>query len=188
MELAQLLNNVVEITKRPDARARSLLALNSVIADVVTNYDYPEDLLEETFFNTSAQSPAVIALPDGLPKIRSIAYLSIRGGLLKGITPRQALSGGCQALDVYYMSGANIIVNSRYSDFTEMRVGYYPVPINLIEGTLEEHWLLDKYPAMLLNGAVARTFKATGDDDSAVFYEREFLQLRAQMRRSQLED
>lgn len=188
MTLQQLLSNVIEVTKRPDARARSLLALNSIIAEVVTNYDYPEDLVEETVLFAADSNMAVIPSPTALP-IRSIEWLQVRGMNLKQTSPREVSKLACAPINVFYRSGSNLIVNTSYDSFQELRIGYYPAPAMVTEEVgSDQHWLLDKYPAMLLSGTIARTFKATGDDDSAIYYEREYLQLRAQIRRSQLEE
>lgn len=188
MTLQQLLSDVIEITKRPDARARSLLALNTIIAEIVTNYNYSEDLIEETV-TYQADSPQVVIPSPTVQPIRAIEWLQVRGQNLRATSPREISKLPCAPVNVFYRSGSNLVINSSYDSFSEFRIGYYATPPTLREvpGS-DTHWLLDKYPTLLLAGTVARTFKSTGDDDSAVYYEREFLQLRAQIRRTQLEE
>lgn len=189
MTLSQLLSDVVEITKRPDARARSLLALNTILSEILTDYDYPEDLIEETVPYAATSGQIVIPSPTEYP-IRSIVWLQIKGQLMTQTTPREISQlKGCTPMNVFYRSGRSLIINTSWDNFSEFRIGYYPTPAHLseIEGS-DTHWLLDAYPSMLLNGTIARTFQATGDEESAAYYESLYLRLRGQIRRSQLED
>lgn len=189
MTLSQLLSDVVEITKRPDARARSLLALNTIITEILTDYDYPEDLIEETVVYAADSGQVVVPSPTVHP-IRSIVWLQIQGMNLAQTTIREMSKlRDCLPMNVFYRSGKSLVINTSWDRFSEFRIGYYPTPPHLSETVGEdEHWLLDQYPTLLLNGTVARVFQATGDEDSAAYYESLYLRLRGQMRRSQLED
>lgn len=177
---------VAEITKRPDARARSLLALNTLITEIITNADYAQDLVETTLDNPATDSVyAAIPLPTGL---RKIAYVTCHDRPLTRISARQALDAkGCQLVDVFYQSGRNLIVHGTY-EFSTVRIGYYKLndPLQDTELDTNTHWLLEDYPDLVINGTVGRTFAATGDDTSATYYERIYLQLRSQIRRQDL--
>lgn len=188
MSATKLLNDVVEITKRPDARARSLLGVNTIIADIVTNYDYDEDLVETTLDSPDPTSNYAVISLASLP-VRKVFYLTANNCQLKMVSPRQALdSVGCQMVNCFYISGSNLIIHASAA-FPSVRLGYYAAPSQVSE-TVEPttHWLIDKYPAVMLNGVVAATFQATGDDVSAAFYQRQYLQLRGQIRRQSLGD
>lgn len=188
MTLQQLLNNVIEITRRPDARARALLALNTIISEIVTDYDYPEDLIEETVIYQADSNQVVIPSPTSKP-IRSIAWLQIRGTNLEQTTVRAITKMACPPINVFYRSGNSLVINTSWDNFQELRIGYYPTPDYLSEEDgFNTTWLLDKYPTMLENGTIARVFQATGDDASAGYYEGLFMRLRSQIRRAQLED
>lgn len=164
------------------------MALNTVVTEILTNADYPEDLLEETVVFLADSNMAVVPQPTTRP-IRSIEWLQVRGLNLKQTTPREISKMACPPINVFYRSGNNLILNTSYDSFQEFRIGYYPAPQLLREDAESDaHWLLQKYPAVLLSGTIARTFKATGDDDSAAYYEREYVMLRTQIRRSSLED
>lgn len=186
MLLSKLLADVAEITKRPDARARSLLAINSLITDIVTNADYAEDFVEVTLDNpTPASVYGAISLA-AFPLLRKISYITARDIPLARVTPRQALDArGCQLVNCYYQSGTNLIVHGQL-EFSTIRMGYYQTNEYLQDNDLNTHWLITKFPALILNGAIARTFAATGDDTSATYYERLYLQLRGQVRRQDL--
>ena len=108
MLIKQLLNDSEVITKRPDARARALLSINTVLADVCNNADYPNDLVETVIANPTPGSYTAsipIVLPD-LPARRKIEYVIAAGKKLTAIKPRAALStSGCVWKDAYYRSG-----------------------------------------------------------------------------------
>lgn len=174
MSLTNLLNNVQEITKRPDARARGILALNQIIMEVCIQDDYPEDLIETSIASPTPESPFAVLplLIPGFPGVRKIAYLTVHDRPLRSVSPRNAIdSCGQPACSVYYQSGKNLIVNAP-SGFTSARIGYYQVIPYITEDVGQDtHWLMDSYESMLEMGTLARVFRATGDDVSADKYE-----------------
>lgn len=174
MSLATLLNDVTEVTKRPDARARALLALNTLILEIVTNSDYAQDLIETTLLNPNPEGGTLAEIPLPLsPAVRKISYLTANGIPLNSVSPQNILdsSGNCVQTNIFYRSGNNLIVRSR-CPFTEVRLGYYQRFTSLAEQAgADQHWLLDEYEQLLLTGTVGRVFAATGDDQSAQYYE-----------------
>ncbi len=186
MSLTTLLNSVVTITARPDARAGiSLAALNSVMLEIVTNSNWPEDLVEATIANPTPDLAAATLSLDiaGYPGVRLIEYVTANNLPLMSISPRNALSReGCPQTNVYYKSGENIVVNACRA-FDLVRIGYYQafIPVQELPG-LDQHWLITQYEPMLVNATVARTFQATGDDTSSGYYEQLYRDQRKQIR------
>ena len=185
MSLVTLLNDVTEITKRPDARARALLALNTLILEIVTNHDYSQDLVETTLLNPNSEGSAIASIPlPTSPAVRKVSYLTANGIPLNSVSPQNILdsSGNCTQTNIFYRSGNNLIVRSR-CPFTEVRFGYYQRFVGLVEQAgADQHWLLDEYEHLLLNGTVGRVFAATGDDQSAQYYESVYRDLRRNIR------
>lgn len=173
MSLATLLNNVTEITRRPDARARALIALNSIILEIVTNDDYAQDLVESTLPNPSGNALAEISLVGVTPGVRKICYLTANDIPHSSVTPSNILdpSGQCPQVNIYYRSGNKLVIRSRM-EFSEIRLGYYQAFTGLAEAAgFDTHWLIDEYEPMLTNGVIGQVFRATGDDVSARDYE-----------------
>lgn len=186
MSLTTLLNNVQLLTARPDARnGISLAALNSLILEIVTNNDYPDDLIETVITNPTPESAAASLSLDiaGYPGVRKIEYVVANDRPLRSISPRNALSAsGCPQVDCYYKSGNTLVVNAIRA-FESVRIGYYQQVVPLVEVPGQDaHWLIDQYEAMLVNATVARTFQATGDDTSAAYYEQLYRDQRKQIR------
>lgn len=186
MSLTTLLNNVQLLTARPDARnGISLAALNSLILEIVTNNDYPDDLIETVITNPTPENAAASLSLDiaGYPGVRKIEYVVANDRPLRSISPRNALSShGCPQVDCFYKSGNTLVVNASRA-FEAVRIGYYQQVIPLVEVPGEDsHWLIDQYEAMLVNATVARTFQATGDDTSAAYYEQLYRDQRKQIR------
>lgn len=183
MSLTTLLSEVVEITRRPDARSRALLALNTLITEIITNQDYPQDLVETSLATNSPEEVNVASLD--LPQdVRKIAYVVAGCRQLQSASPQNILDGAGKVLipDVYYRSGNSLIVRS-CQGFDVVRLGYYRRFAGLTEEPgNDSHWLLTEYPAMLLNGTVGRVFMATGDDLSAQYYEGVYKGLRRDIR------
>lgn len=192
MSLQTLLDNVESVTKRPDARARGLIALNALILEITTNDDYAQDLIEATVLNpvTGGSFQAQLSLDlAGYPGVRKICYLTANDLPLTSLTPNNVLSAsGCAQVNVFYRSGNTLVVSSKLA-FTEVRLGYYQRFTGLAESVgLDQHWLMDDYEPMLVYGTIGRVFRATGDDDSAAYYEQMYLGMRKNVRAGLAED
>ena len=115
MSLAQILNKVEDITKRPDARSRALLSANSIIQDICNNADFPEDLVEVSIANPTpdqANFEISLIIPNN-PNVRKIEYLVAGGTPLKYVKPRNVISNtGCVESDSYYRAGSKLNVRT----------------------------------------------------------------------------
>jgi len=172
--LTNLLDDVQEITSRPDARARAAISCNNIIAEICTRAKYGEDLIETTIINPGSELSATISLNlEDLPVVRAIAYVRPNNGKpLEFVTPRNALDRihNCDE-GVYYRSGQNLIVQASRG-WSELRLGYWRAMPRLAESEgMDTHWLLDAAYEVMLNGVVGRVFSATGDDLSGNKYE-----------------
>lgn len=188
MSVSLLLNNVEEITKRPDARSRALISVNTVISDICNNADYPEDLVEVSLTNPTPELYAVtIPLMSGLEPlvVRKIEYVTVGDYPLENIKPRNALtSTGCQLNGKYYRSGNNLILNAQQPG-PIVRLGYYRETPYLTEA--DTHWLIDSQFTLVLTGVAADVFKATGDDGSYADYQNSFNRMLLNYRRSRID-
>lgn len=184
MSVTSLLNKVEDITKRPDARSRALLSLNTIIATLLTKADYGEELIEVFVDNPNPSynySTISLLLPN-LPAVRKIEYVVANGVPIRSIKPRNALtSKGCIEPNTFYKSGNNLVMNCSQA-FTRIQLGYYPPSPILTEEEGSTHWLVETEELMLTQGVIARIFAATGDDNSAQYYEGIFNAMHRQFR------
>lgn len=187
MSLAQILDKVTEITKRPDARARALLSANAIIQDICNNADFPEDLVEVSLANPTpdkANFTISLTIP-GNPKVRKIEVLVANGKSLKYIKPRQAVSAsGCSPLNTYYRAGSNLNINADAAP-PFVALSYYQQTEYLSESAT--HWLEAEAEHILILGICASVFRATGDDDSAQEYEGQYRLARQSFRRMRVD-
>ena len=183
MSLAQILNKVEGITKRPDARTRALLSANAIIQDMCNNADYPEDLVEVVIPNPTpdkANFTISISLPEQ-PKVRKIEILTANSKKLTNIKPREAVStSGCSPVNSYYRAGSNLNIFVDAAP-TTVSMAYYQQTDYLSESAT--HWLEAEAEFLLILGICAAVFRATGDDTSAQEYEAQFRLARQQFRR-----
>lgn len=184
MSLASLLNNVISVTKRPDAKAQALVALNTIILEISTKADFGEDLVETSLaVPEPSLTYATLTLPID-PPVRKIEYIKVGPIILKPIKPRFALTNeGCLAQNSYYRSGKNIVITAIKELGPAIEFGYYQVPA-LVSEESPEHWLLEEAQSMLENAVIARVFAATGDDASYQVYQNIYTALRRQFQTS----
>jgi len=187
MSLAQILDKVEEITKRPDARTRALLSANSIIQDICNNADFPEDLVEVSVVNptpSSANFTLSLTFP-GNPVVRKIEALVANGKKFTCIKPRNAVSNeGCSPLNVYYRAGNNLNINADAAPAT-VAISYYQQIDYLSESAT--HWLEAEAEHILILGICASVFRATGDDASGQEYEGQYRLARQQFRRMRVD-
>lgn len=188
MSVNLLLNKVEDITKRPDARSRALIAVNTVISRICNNADFPEDLIEISLINPTPALHAItlpLTLEEGLPSIRKIEYVTVADRMLTPVKPRNAItSEGCALVDKYYRSGDNLILNVR-APGPIVRLGYYRSTPWLVEAST--HWLIAQQEPMILHGVAAEVFKATGDDNSYSDYQAYYDRLYSEFRRMRVD-
>lgn len=188
MPISLLLNKVEDITKRPDARSRALISVNTVISRIANNADYPEDLIEVSLVNPTPDLHAItlpLVLPEGYPQIRKIEYVTVADRPLTAIKPRNALtSEGCALRGHYYRSGNNLILSVAHPG-QSARVGYYRTTPMLSE--TDTHWLVEQQETLIIVGVVADVFKATGDDRSYADYQASYDRLYSEFRRMRVD-
>lgn len=187
MPLSNIINQVIELTARPDARSKALIAVNAIIQDVCNNSDYPEDLIEVSILapNPGSYTTTIsLALPDS-PPVKKIEYV-LAGGLPQTlIKPRNAVtSTGCSPANTCYRAGSNLHINAS-APIDVIKLGYYQQVGWLAENS--SHWLEDVAPQLLVFGTVAAVFRATGDDASATEYEGQYRLARQQFRRMRVD-
>ena len=187
MSLAQILDNVEEITKRPDARTRALLSANAIIQEICNNADYPEDLVEVVIANPTpdkANFTISLAIP-GQPPVRKIEIIVANSKKLTNIKPRDAVStSGCSPVNSYYRAGSNLNIFAEAAPAT-VAMSYYQQTEYLSESAT--HWLEAEAEHILVLGICASVFRATGDDTSGQEYEAQYRLARQQFRRMRVD-
>lgn len=180
MSSKTLLDRVELITKRPDARALACDKLNALILQIITESDYPQELVETTIANpTPTNHIATISCPS----VRKIEYITANDKPLTNVKPRNALmNNGCPVLNSWYRSGSTLVLAAEKA-FPHIRIGYYPPHVYIPDASDASHWLIDEQELMIYYGVAAAVFLATGDDQSYTMYMNEYRLLKAQFRR-----
>lgn len=170
----ELVGHVVEITARPDKLAVIRRAVNSVARLTCGAHDFARDLNELILPVSSSEYIQSIGLSE-LPSFRKISYIRPVDSrcLLEALTsPLQAIEGGRNRTNCFYVAGQNLVVSLR-SLTPELRVGYYAYPPVFVDDS-SSHWLLDSAPYLLIEGAAARVFRNIGDEESARQHEADY--------------
>lgn len=167
---ADLLNDVYDITKRPDLVAETKLAIRMATLKLHHSDFYPQDLDEVGF---SWNTPAFVQsfeFKTILPYFRALKYLrkvssGVAGDFFKIITPDQVLdSYRRDKVNVCYVAGRMIEIKSSTQD-TDMLIGYYKDP-NVTE-TGYSSWIADNADHVIIMETAATIFKMIGFDEQA---------------------
>lgn len=179
MNQDQILQEVLEITGRPDQEAVTKAAIRATILKAHTRDFYYKDLVET---GIKFARPAIIQNFDPkaiFPRFRKIKYirrwlydegsssLGAPGAMLEPIEIRQVLDDfGSQRTDVYYMAGKLLQMRSM-SGIQYCLAGAYVYPDVSINNT--DSWICQEYPYYIIYEAAATVLAKTGKDKEASF-------------------
>lgn len=165
MNFSQVVQAVLDITKRPDKLADTERAVNASLSFFCLKEKFQQDLIEASIPISPSIYGATIPLST-LTRFRHFKYIKTPGSLSylnrlgsdKIFTP-----GGIMQKNCYYVAGTNLTyILSTLAKSLE--VGYYTYPA-ILSGT-QTHWLLDMIPQAVIDHAASKIFQLIGDDSS----------------------
>lgn len=183
MNFSDIVTEVMSIVKRPDKLVEVRSAVNATVQYCATTCDLARDLVEEVKTIDPALYAQSLAL-SGFPRFRKFRYIkpSNRNSYIDPLSPdkifvRKTTPLGqvadIESLDKYYIAGDSLVFKL-CKTAPSLIVGYYKYPPVL---TLSDtFWSMESMPYVIIEGAIARSFRLLGDDASADRYQGQFLQ------------
>lgn len=168
-----LVNDVYEITKRPDLVTETNLAVRQATLKLHQRDFYAKDLIESRIQFTVSSYYQSLAYASLFPYFRKLSYLrKYESGaattFLKIITPSNTLdSYGISKEDICYLAGSIIQIRSSTS-VTELLLGFFQNPTT--DPNLYDSWVGALYSNAVVTEAAATIFKMIGFDEQASMY------------------
>jgi len=157
---------VVAETKRPDKVTTVRRELNAAITFYCLDNKFSRDLAERTLAIDAAEYTQSFPLSECV-RFRSFKYIK-RGGTAShlSVLGDNEMLKVCADTDKYYIAGDNVNVKLGTLAAT-LDLGWYQYPPVLTGATnLNDFWLLDVAPWMIINRALSHVFKVIGDEKS----------------------
>lgn len=169
MNFSEIVSAVTEITKRPDKVLDIRREVNSAISHFCTDVSFEEDRNELSVALDPTLYIQDVAMTN-FPRYRKFWYIKLAGTkhYLTKLNERDLGKTDCDMKDKYYVSGTNLRLSAS-ALAANIEVGYYLVPPRL--SGVEEFWLIDKHPDMVIDRTAAKIFASLGDGDSARLHE-----------------
>lgn len=167
MQLSEMIDKIVERTKRSDKRSEAADAINNAISFFSLGASFAQDLVEGTVAITATDFAQSLPIAANFARFRRFKYLKRTGakGFLKQSDPLKVFDKfGCELLDRWYRAGDNVVFKLAVLSPT-LEYGYYAYP-ELLEADADTHWMFDVVPLMIFNKACAEIFQSIGDADA----------------------
>lgn len=165
MNFSQVVQAVLDITKRPDKLAEAERAVNAALSFFCLKEKFQQDLIEDSIAISPTLYGDTISLAS-LTRFRHFKYIKTPGtlGYLNRLGSDKIFTpGGAMQRNCYYVAGTNLTYILSTLAAT-LEVGYYTYPATL-SGT-QTHWLLDMIPQAVIDQAASKIFQLIGDDSS----------------------
>lgn len=166
MNFSQVVQAVLDITKRPDKRTETERAVNAAISFYCTKAEFDRDKKEVSIAITANSYAGVVDISTLVTRFRRFVYINKPGtyGYLKEIGADKLFTPGhVTQKDVYYLIGQelNYVLSTPAST---LNVAYLQAPPTL-SGT-DTFWLLDVADTCVIDKAASRIFQLIGDEQS----------------------
>ncbi len=170
VQFSEVVQSVVDRTKRADKRAEIKAAVNQAVAYFATA-NFPNDLLEIAAFaidETESVQSFDISDVANFTRFKRICYIRPSGfnKVLAERTPDKMFHDGRECLDVWYRSGNNIIFKLSRLQST-LKIGYFSYHEKMVEDA-DEDWILDELTTAVEDFATARIMRSIGEDAEAI--------------------
>lgn len=165
MNFTEIVNAVIRDVKRPDKIQDARLHVNAALLYYSTEYDYEQDLIEQTLTISPAGYTLEVPIGD-LTRFRKVDYLKY-AGLRKyvGKLESRILTADCQLQDKWYVAGSSIKINLGTSA-SALDFSYYAFPPTLTDAS-PDHWMLNGNWSAIFNKARSALYVNIGDTQSA---------------------
>jgi len=174
MNFAEIVSEVVGITKRPDKVQEISTAINAVISLCTMKASFAKDLVEislpisSLLYGDTVQFDNVSPLPT-IIRFRKFKYIKapgVRRYLLPIGADQVFTTASSLQLDRYYVGGNNLTYTLKELA-QSLEIGYYQYPKVLSDFVGNDtHWMLDIMPYTIIDLSAARIFRSVGDDAS----------------------
>lgn len=172
MDFVTATDEIVRLVKRPDKREDIKGHINRTISLFAANGTFFHDLVEmQHTVNGSeyAQSFSIAVAPfERFRKIKYIRPTSWRKYLTWRDPATVFDANGCQAQNVWYRAGNNIVFNVS-SLVSTLEIGYYQYPVNLVNDS-DVNWMLDEMWLAVKDIAASYTFGTIGNESEKRTY------------------
>lgn len=169
MNLGEMKDWLVRTTKRPDKRDDQIQdAINAAVEYATTQGDFAADLVEGSSVLDSAVYAQNLVISTEFARFRKLKYLRPVNykRYLKWRDPAKVFSdAGCEAVDVWYRAGDNIIFKLSVLQ-SSVLWGYYAYPVFMTNDT-DTHWMLDQMRTCIHDLACWRVFEQIGNESEA---------------------
>lgn len=172
MNFAEVVAEVVRITKRSDKTLDIQRQVNAAINLCCIDTDFARDRQEQTVPLDSTLYAQSIAISD-LTRFRKVDAMrpSGRKAMLTLTEPNHIFGNCVEQTNCFYIAGDSIVLKLTALD-SNMLVAYFAYP-PVLTGT-DTFWLLEAAPYMIIDKAAAKVFSNIGDDASARYHDASF--------------
>jgi hypothetical protein len=174
MNFTEVVNQVIATTLRPDKINDIRNDVNAAVNFCCAGTDFARDLQERSITIDSGLYAQSMLLSE-FTRFRKFKYLrpTNRNKYLTLADPAKIFSPrGCEEVDTYYIAGDQ--VNYKLGTLAStMYIGWFAYPPTLTDAA-PTFWLLEAAPFMIIDWAIAKTFRSIGDDTSATKHENFF--------------
>lgn len=168
MQFGEMVIWVTSVTKRPDKNQDIKDAINAAILKYSLAASFADDRLEGTTVINAQQYAQSLIISTNLPRFRRIVYLKRTGqrGYLKMRQPNRIFDeSGCQAIDVWYRSGDNLVFSmSALASSLDWCIMQYPPKL---VNDADVFWMLDKIHPVIHAAACSDIFDSIGEPTDA---------------------
>lgn len=168
MDLGEMKDWIARDTKRPEKRDEQIQdAINAAIEFATTQGDFVTDLVEGSTAISSSVYAQSLVIATAFTRFRKIKYLRPVNyrRFLAWRDPSRIFDNECQATDVWYRAGGNIVFNLSSLQAT-MYFGYFQYPVFLTSDA-DTHWMLDQMRTCIHDLACWRVFEQIGNNEEA---------------------
>lgn len=168
MTYAELLAEVLSITKRPDLEGRTRSALRQAVMFAHRSNNYWRDLVAEQLLVLPTVE-GVLLLESHFPRLRSIAsFAGARNGVAVGEfeeTQVDCLFDEFNERKRCWYFGTSTGIRYNSGGFEQALVSYYIDPVVTESGF--DSWIANKYPDAIIRWATSLIFKSIGHTEEA---------------------
>lgn len=174
MNVTDIVAEVARITRRADKIPDTYREFNKSLRKFVSAADMARDIKEDIYLNPEPAANVVSFPLTELVRFRKFAYLkpSTYRRPLELVTPSTAFRDCQQVPNAYYVTGASAVINMT-ATAPEFIIGHFQYPVIHTADTpeVDQHWLIQVQPYLLIDATAAAMFRSIGDDKSAQQYE-----------------
>jgi hypothetical protein len=166
MNFSQVVQAVLDITKRPDKLVETQRAVNAAVSFYCLKGEFDQDKKEASVAITANSYGGTVNIATPCPRLRRFVYINKPGalGYLTKIGADKLFTPGhVTQKDVYYLIGQelNYVLSTPAST---LNVAFLQAP-PVLTGT-DTYWFLDVADACVIDKAASRIFQLIGDEQS----------------------